>query len=203
MKNILIILLALAMVFVFAACDSSDDSSAEPAAQAETAGTDAAEAETADTDAAEADAAETDAAETDAAETTEAEEDDGYIDGEPYYPDVLGDWQDHVSGRASLTVTSEDENGYVMEVSWGSSAFERRVWNFTGIYDPDTETWSYSDCVCVDETADEGGNVTSETVFENGAGTMAWKIEDDKDVLIWHDEHSEYDWDNEFVRPEA
>lgn len=194
MKKILVMLLALAMIFVFAACGNSEDA-ADTGAQTDTAETDTAEA-----DASEADTAETDAAETDAEETAE---EDGYIDDEPYFPDIIGDWQDRVSQRATLSVLSEENGRYEMEISWGSSATERRVWHFTGIYDPDSQTWTYDDCVCVDKIADSSGSETDQPVFENGTGTMVWKIEDDHDVLVWHDDHSEYDWDNEFVRPEA
>lgn len=93
--------------------------------------------------------------------------------------EFVGQWE---CERASISVEIESI-GFVVNVHWGSSAFESTVWSYNCLYDGE-KLVNHGDGVKTNLTFDEEGNESDEVVYEDGA--VSFTIEDGK--LIWNDE---------------
>lgn len=102
--------------------------------------------------------------------------------------------------RALITVDCTGANGAKFTVTWGGSATEGGVWTMSGESE-ETDTAfviKYTDCVHKNETYDAEGKVTkSETVYENGTGTMTFDKTTNK--LTWKDDKEDAAKDMEFT----
>ena len=92
------------------------------------------------------------------------------------------------AGRAGIRIEAEGADEGKVEVIWGSSAAEHSEWKMSGPFDPETGTLSYSNCVRKNiELDEEGGEVSVETVYENGTGTMVFSGGEEIS-LVWNDD---------------
>ncbi len=86
------------------------------------------------------------------------------------YAELMGMYQDSVSGRAMLEATFDGITDAVsLEVSWANSAAETVVWNMTASYGEDGKLY-YTDGEQTIVTTDENGNQTREMVCQTGSG---------------------------------
>ena len=95
------------------------------------------------------------AAETAPAETAAAAQEDG----QNPVMNVIGDYQ---ADRCSVHVEAEGKDGVKFTVHWGSSATEASEWTMSGTFDAETTSVYYQDCVKVDRTYDDKGEVVTE-----------------------------------------
>jgi hypothetical protein len=92
----------------------------------------------------------------------------------------------YYAGRGNLSITGEGDDGYLIEVWWGSSASEHSQWVMYGDYDEATNTISYSDCERHDFTLKDNGEVDTDiTAYTDGTGSI--QIVDDSSI-IWIDD---------------
>ena len=136
-------------------------------------------------------AADTTAAAGETAENTRAE------NGQNPMMNFIGKYR---CDRALITVDCTGANGAKFTVTWGGSATEGGVWTMSGESE-ETDTAfviKYTDCVHKNETYDAEGKVTkSETVYENGTGTMTFDKTTNK--LTWKDDKEDAAKDMEFT----
>ena len=94
--------------------------------------------------------------------------------------DYPGTWQ---SGRCSITV-SKTKNGYKVNITWGSSAFENSEWNYICRYDEKSaELICDGGATLVNHKYDENGKDIKTTVYKDGSGSF--KVTDG--LLRWTD----------------
>lgn len=120
------------------------------------------------------------AAETAPAETAAAAQEDG----QNPVMNVIGDYQ---ADRCSVHVEAEGKDGVKFTVHWGSSATEASEWTMSGTFDAETTSVYYQDCVKVDRTYDDKGEVVTEgEVYTGGHGTFTFDFE--KNTMTWTDD---------------
>ena len=91
----------------------------------------------------------------------------------------VGDW---MCERASIYI-DEDDNVYNVHITWGSSAFERAVWDYTCALDPATGALTGVGKESTETYNDNGELVSTEVVYTDGAATFTI----DGDTLLWND----------------
>ena len=91
----------------------------------------------------------------------------------------VGDW---MCERASIYI-DEDDNVYNVHITWGSSAFERAVWDYTCALDPATGALTGVGKESTETYNDNGELVSTEVVYTDGAATFTI----DGDALLWND----------------
>ena len=105
-------------------------------------------------------------------------------DGQNPVMNLIGDYVDRISQRACMTVACLNNDSADITVSWADSAFQVNVWHMTGVYDTETNTIAYIDCIHTVETYAEDGTGDIELVYENGSGmftvTGDW-------IILWED----------------
>ena len=106
-------------------------------------------------------------------------------DGQNPVMDIVGPYDDAVSGRAHMMVQCLGETGASVEIRWADSASECVVWRFTGEYDTASKTIAYSDCEKAVEIFDENGSMTKEVLYENGLGRL---VIGESYEILWQDD---------------
>lgn len=91
----------------------------------------------------------------------------------------VGDW---TCERASIYI-DEDDGVYTVRITWGASAFERVVWDYSCTLDSVTGALSGVGRKSV-ETYDDGGNLVA-TEVEYTDGSASFTIDGDR--LLWND----------------
>lgn len=102
-------------------------------------------------------------------------------------PDALGNVGDAFVGewmceRATIYI-DEDDGVYTVRVTWGASAFERVVWDYSCAFDPAAGALTGRGRKST-ETFDDEGNLTA-TEVEYNDGSATFTIEGDR--LLWND----------------
>ncbi len=91
------------------------------------------------------------------------------------------------SGRCSMLLEADGQDGAKISVTWGSSYNENSGWQMSGTFDPETLSIRYEDCVRTDYVYREDGEIESENVvYENGSGRIILQ-EGDPLTLTWED----------------
>ena len=102
------------------------------------------------------------------------------------------------SGRATITVKAIGKSDAKFTVTWGSSAWENSVWEFSGTFDTSVFRINYADGVRTDYVYDDDGNVTSKKVaYKNSGGRIQFI---DTNTLIWRDEDEQENGEITFTR---
>ena len=91
----------------------------------------------------------------------------------------VGDW---MCERATIYI-DEDDGVYTVRVTWGASAFERVVWDYSCAFDPAAGALTGRGRKST-ETYDDEGNLTA-TEVEYNDGSATFTIEGDR--LLWND----------------
>lgn len=108
-----------------------------------------------------------------------------------------GDWQNPVmnfvgeyqSGRAHAKVECLGADEAWITIDWGSSAWELTRWIITGRLDTETLTIDYSGSNKSNLVYDDNGELASEeTVYEDGTGTITFRVDGS---FVWHEDRSE------------
>ena len=85
----------------------------------------------------------------------------------------VGNWQDQNSQRCGLTIEpGEDDGTFVIEISWGNSAFSTSMWRALGEYDANSDCIQYHDCDHWESVSDGNGNFTNNYYYTGGQGTF-------------------------------
>ncbi len=99
-------------------------------------------------------------------------------------------------GRARATVECIGFDEPWITIEWGSSAWELAQWDILGTLDADTMTMAYTGCTkYVITYGDDGEVANTETVYENGTGTVVFN---EDGTFTWHEDQSEYGEDMVF-----
>ena len=116
-------------------------------------------------------------------------------DGQNPVMNFIGEYQ---CDRAHALVECSGQDGALITIDWGSSAWETARWVIEGPFDTDSLTVAYSGCVKSVLTYGEDGELESEEVeYEDGTGTIVFH---DDGTFTWHDDQSEngedmlFDW---------
>ncbi|MCQ2553183.1 MAG: hypothetical protein MJ150_02640, partial [Clostridia bacterium] len=96
--------------------------------------------------------------------------------------DLMGEYIDSVSGRATLMVVQGMSSDLVMEVAWADSAFETYYWRMSCDIDVNNLTLNYTDCESYVVKVDANGNETSKTIYNDGKGYFSLY----GDVIKWN-----------------
>jgi len=114
------------------------------------------------------------------------EEDDDNDDNDGESDDVsnagdafVGDW---MCDRATIYI-DEDDGVYTVRVTWGASAFERVVWDYSCTFDPAAGTLSGRGRKSTETYGEEGNLTATEVEYTDGSATFT--IEGD--WLLWND----------------
>lgn len=107
----------------------------------------------------------------------ESEDEDALANasGDPF----VGDW---TCERASIFI-DEDDRVYTVHITWGASAFERAVWDYTCVPDPATGALTGVGRQNTETYNDNGELISTETVYTDGAAIFTI----DGDALLWND----------------
>lgn len=119
--------------------------------------------------------------------------------GSSYY---TARYEDSTGGRASMMMfgdVTEEENVVKIEIEWGNSAFETRVWQMTvkmpalkDTLENGVSELAYSDCLCSDIAYGDKGDYTENTVYENGSGRFVpYTAEDGTQGYEWFSDNGE------------
>lgn len=100
-------------------------------------------------------------------------------DGQNPFMNLIGEYMDTLSERASLHVECIENNRALMIITWANSAFETVEWLFTADYDEETGEITYSDCIKSILTYDEDDNESAIAEYTDGTGMLT--VTDD-----WH-----------------
>lgn len=84
----------------------------------------------------------------------------------------VGNWQDQNSQRCRLTIESGEDGTFVIEISWGNSAFSTSMWRALGEYDANSDCIRYHDCDHWESVSDGNGNFTNNYYYTGGQGTF-------------------------------
>lgn len=80
-----------------------------------------------------------------------------------------GKWGDRVSQRCFAEICF-GLTAFTIEIRWASSASETTVWNFTGIYDSNSDSLKYSNGKCIERAYHDDGGITEKVRYANGSG---------------------------------
>lgn len=95
----------------------------------------------------------------------------------------------YASGRATILVEADGDEGGKATVTWGSSAFENVVWTMSGDYDAESHVLSYDDCVKTEYAYNDDGSVASDKeIYTGGTGTMTFSEGNEGPYLEWKDD---------------
>ncbi len=88
--------------------------------------------------------------------------------------DYVGLWGDQTSQRAMLTIVPEEEGqGYLVQLQWGSSAWESMVWTMHAQFNEADGALEYTDGEKALTTYNEDGSIAEKEVeWEDAAGTF-------------------------------
>ena len=109
----------------------------------------------------------------------DGEEDDDETAANSAGDAFVGDW---MCDRASIYI-DEDDNVYNVHITWGSSAFERAVWDYTCVLDPATGALTGVGKESTETYNDSGELTATDVVYTDGAAIFAI----DGDALLWND----------------
>ena len=108
-------------------------------------------------------------------------------DGQNPVMNVVGNY---VYERAGIEIRAAGDDMAVITVRWSNSAFDHAEWNMSGVFDTETLTVTYSDCikkiVSYDREAGEDEKEPEETIeYRNGTGSISFQ---ENGTLTWIDE---------------
>ena len=109
----------------------------------------------------------------------DGEEDDDETAANSAGDAFVGDW---MCDRASIYI-DEDDNVYNVHITWGSSAFERAVWDYTCVLDPATGALTGVGKESTETYNDNGELTATDVVYTDGAAVFTI----DGDALLWND----------------
>ncbi len=89
-----------------------------------------------------------------------------------YDPGLAGSWHDAIAGRAYMTVTAVENDGFAFDVTWPDSAFGYYTWTFTA-YPNEAGVYYYSNGHHTYQEADENGNITETLITDEAHGNVA------------------------------
>lgn len=81
-------------------------------------------------------------------------------------------WQDQNSQRCCLTIEPGEYGIFVIDISWGNSAFSTSMWRAVGEYDANSDCIRYHDCDHWESVSDGNGNFTNNYYYTGGQGTF-------------------------------
>ena len=84
----------------------------------------------------------------------------------------VGNWQDQNSQRCCLTIEPGEYGIFVIDISWGNSAFSTSMWRAVGEYDANSDCIRYHDCDHWESVSDGNGNFTNNYYYTGGQGTF-------------------------------
>lgn len=112
-----------------------------------------------------------------------------------------GTYYEETAGRGSIVFTVDASLGCYFSVQWASSASETALWEFSGFYDYQSHSISYSNCVKTVKKFAEDGTETDETVYSNGTGTITIDDRGNGNVaLYWYDNMENIADNTSFIR---
>lgn len=82
----------------------------------------------------------------------------------------VGNWQDQNSQRCCLTIEPGEYGIFVIDISWGNSAFSTSMWRAVGEYDANSDCIRYHDCDHWESVSDGNGNFTNNYYYTGGQG---------------------------------
>lgn len=106
-----------------------------------------------------------------------------------YYAGIYG------ADRCTVRIEPLNAEEAKIRITWGSSAWESSVWEMTAVFDPNTYTLTYTDCVMADLVYDDDGNETRTVRYENGKGSF--RLQPDHSMQ-WLDAQEDAGADMEF-----
>lgn len=120
------------------------------------------------------------------------EDESEVVDEESSLANFVGTWADP-NGRASMTIVpnGDNEGEFLVEVTWGSSAWEVTIWTMTAVYDQVDGNLIYNDCVKVDRTYSDDETYTDAEKYVDGSGVinftdegLTWESDDEEDEAV-------------------
>ncbi len=164
------LLLTLALVFTFCACGAGQTPQQEPAAQEQSGQNEAPEQSSSGKPTAEP---EDQPAVPDVPDEPDEPEEPRVVadEGNPFNA-IAGAYQDEVGQRASMDIYAYGDTAGMVSVSWANSASETVAWLFYCEMAEDGKSFFYSDGIKYVMNFDEDGNMTDETVYEDGTGSF-------------------------------
>ena len=107
----------------------------------------------------------------------------------------------YAADRAVATVEAEGENGVRITIEWGDSAWSLARWVMSGIFDEETMTVTYADCINSQVTYAEDDSVEEVVMYMDGTGSVQFTLDS---TLIWLGDQSEQeDLTFEWIDPAA
>ena len=106
-------------------------------------------------------------------------DDDEEDDAEHIENAFVGDW---MCDRATIYI-DEDDSVYTVHITWGASAFETAVWDYTCTLDPATGALTGAGKQSTETYDENGERVATDVVYTDGAATFTL----DGDALLWND----------------
>jgi len=120
----------------------------------------------------------------------DGDDEDGEAAGDPF----VGDW---MCDRATIYI-DEDDGVYNVHVTWGASAFERAVWDYTCTLDAAANALTGKGKQSTETYNDNGELISTEAVYTDGSATFTI----DGDALLWADAKEDVAQGMRFTRVE-
>lgn len=95
----------------------------------------------------------------------------------------VGNWQDQISQRCCLTIEPGEYGIFVIDITWGNSAFSTSMWRAVGNYDATADCIRYHDCDHWESVSDGNGNMTNDYYYTGGQGMLYFSGGN----LLWQD----------------
>lgn len=108
-------------------------------------------------------------------------------DGNPYIAEkqdyFIGTFEDEYSQRAYMESSYSGDGYYLIDINWGSSAWDNSHWSFLAYYDPNLNGLRYENGQYASEEYSDDGSVREYDTYSDGEGTLVR----DGDYIIWND----------------
>ena len=112
-------------------------------------------------------------------------------DGQNPAMNIIGDYYDTISQRATMQITASGEKDADVTVQWGNSAAETVVWHFSGpcVMSDKGITIEYNNGVKKILSSDGNGTINEKIDYENGTGKLVF----DENIShpVWTDDQED------------
>ena len=108
----------------------------------------------------------------------------------------VGNWQDQNSKRCCLTIEPGEYGIFVIDISWGNSAFSTSMWRAVGEYDATADCIRYHDCDHWESISDGNGNFGNDYYYTGGQGMFYFSGGN----LLWQDYNENVGYTCSFVK---
>ena len=106
-----------------------------------------------------------------------------------------GVYVEEIAKRGTLFVTKGSDGIVNFRIEWSGSAFSRGRWEMTGVYNKNTNTFEYNDCVYIETEYTSEDQYTDKVIYTHGKGSFTYA----EKKIVWKDGTDSFREDTSFI----